>query len=519
MKRSSKLLTSMTAGALLITSLTAATAFAETKDVPVRKTFENMQGKLTWNEKDRSVQIVVGSVQAVLKLDSDEATLQGKLFKLNKKPYLADSLMQISPETFQSIQQVAIAEQNKTGYEVASTFKMPGGKAEIASSTPDGKRLVVTEDDLGSISILNIEDVTKVSVLKQVSFKSLSDKATVTSVAVTPDGKYALAAIRTGDDVTNANKGIVAAVDLNTYSIVKSYEVGIGPDSIVISKDGKYAVIAIEDEEIDVAKDEIDYKNAKRPGSIAIISFAGGDVAKGELTDLKIDLSNVKGAIYPHDPQPEYVAISPDSSTAAITLQENNAIAIVDLNKKAITKIFSLGVTKHKADLKTDDKVSITEELTARPEPDGIAFTADGKYLFTANEGDLGKDEFKDGVRSGGRNVMGWDLDGNVIYDSMELIDQSAALVGLYPESRSGNRGSEVENLTIAEVNGKQIMAVAAERASVILFFEVTDPKKPNYLGLLPSGTSPEGIHKVGGRNLFVSADEVAGTITFYQGK
>lgn len=520
MKRSNKLLTSITAGALLLTCFTASTAFAaESKDLPVRKSIENMEGKITWNDKDRSIQIEVGSVQALIKLDSEDATIQGKPVKLNKKPYLIDSMAQMSTETFLTIQQLVLAAQNKTGYEVAATFKMPNGKAEISSSTPDGKRLIVTEDDLGSVSILNIEDVTKVSVLKTVSLKSLSDKATVTSVAVTPDGKYALAAVRTGDDNKIASKGIVAVIDLNTYDIAKSYEVGIGPDSIALSQDGKYAVIAIEDEELDVAKDEIDYKNAKRPGSIAVISFVGGDVTKGELNDIKIDLSAVKGAIYPHDPQPEYVAISPDNLTAAVTLQENNAIAIVDLSKKAITSIFTLGVTKHKADLKTDDKVSFTEDLTARPEPDGITFSADGKYLFTANEGDLGKDEFKDGIRSGGRSVMGWDLNGNMIYDSMELIDRSAALAGLYPESRSGNRGSEVENLTIAEVNGKQVMAVAAERANAIVFFDVTNPTKPLYLGLLPSATSPEGIIKVSGRNLFISADEVAGSLTFYQGK
>ncbi|NHN28970.1 choice-of-anchor I domain-containing protein [Paenibacillus agricola] len=520
MKHSKKLLTSMTASAIFLTSLTAPAAFAaESKDVPVRKTIENMEGKITWNDKDRSIQIDVGSVQALLKLDSEDATLQGKSIKLNKKPYLLDQMAQISPETLLSIQQLVIAAQNKTGYEVAATFKMPNGKAEIISSTPDGKRLVVTEDDLGSVSILNIEDVTKVTILKTVSLKSLSDKVAVTSVAVTTDGKYALAAVRTGDDKNTASKGIVAVIDLTTYAVAKTYEVGIGPDSIVLSKDGKYAVVAIEDEEIDIAKDEIDYKNAKRPGSIAVISFAGGDATQGELTDIKVDLTAVKGAIYPHDPQPEYIAISPDSLTAAITLQENNAIAMVDLSKKAITSIFALGVTKHKADLKTDDKVSITEDLTSRPEPDGIAFTSDGKYLFTANEGDLGKDEFKDGVRSGGRNVMGWDLNGNVVYDSMEWIDHSAALAGLYPEDRSGNRGSEVENLTIAEVGGKQIMAVAAERANAIVFFDVTNPLKPVHLGLLPSGTSPEGIIKVTGRNLFISADEVAGSLTFYQGK
>lgn len=50
-----------------------------------------------------------------------------------------------------------------------------------------------------------------------------------------------------------------------------------------------------------------------------------------------------------------------------------------------------------------------------------------------------------------------------------------------------------------------------------MLFFDIADAAKPKYLGLIPTaGKSPEGIHRVSGRNLFVSADESTGTISFY---
>ncbi|WP_396135501.1 choice-of-anchor I domain-containing protein [Bacillus sp. 3255] len=505
-------------GCVLAASLSIGTVSANTDDIQLRKAIENMQGTVTWNEQDRSVTLNVSGIQATIAIDQDNATLQGKAVKLSQKPYISKDIAYISHEFFKLIRDKVVAEQNQSGLELLGSYSMPSQKAEIAASTPDGKRLIVTEANLGSIRVLNIEDVTKVSDVQQISFKSVSDKAEVTSVAVTPDGKFALAAVRTGDHVSNPSKGFVAVVDLSTLETVKTYEVGIGPDSIAISKDGQYAVIAIEDEEIDPTTEEIDMPTTKRPGSIAILTLPAGDATKGELTDVAIDLSQTGGgAVYLHDPQPEYVAISPDSATAAVTLQENNAIAIVDLKTKKITKTFGLGTTKHLADLKKDDKVSFQDELTARPEPDGIVFTADGKYLVTANEGDLGKDEFKDGVKSGGRNIMVWDLDGKPVYDSKELVDLKAAQAGLYPDDRSANRGSEVENVTIGEINGKQLLAVAAERDNAILFFDVTDPIKPIYQGLIPSaGVSPEGIHKVNGRDLFVSADEVSGTISFY---
>ncbi len=48
--------------------------------------------------------------------------------------------------------------------------------------------------------------------------------------------------------------------------------------------------------------------------------------------------------------EPEYVTVSKDSRTAWVTLQENNAIAKIDLNSKSITDIFPLGFKNYNTD-------------------------------------------------------------------------------------------------------------------------------------------------------------------------
>lgn len=400
-----------------------------------------------------------------------------------------------------------------------ASFQMPSKKAEITASTPDGNTLVVTEADLGQIQILSIADLENIKVLGNVSFKDIHSEAEVTSVTVTPDGKYALAAFRTGDNLYDANKGQVAVVDLAAQRVVKTYEVGVGPDSVALAADGRTLIICNEDEENDPNDDnEVNMKKTKRPGSISMITFPDGDVMRGEHVELPIHLSNIgNGAIYKHDPQPEYVAINPKGDKAAVTLQENNAVAIVNIAEKRIENIFGLGTTTHKADLKKDGTISFQDEIAARLEPDGVTWDPSGEFLITANEGDLGKNEFKDGVKSGGRNISVWNQTGSLVYDSMNLIDEKVAAAGLYLDNRSENRGSEVENVTIGKIKGNPILAVAAERANAVLFFDMTIPMFPVYIGIAPSaGAAPEGIHKINGRDLFVSADEVDGVLSFY---
>ena len=103
------------------------------------------------------------------------------------------------------------------------------------------------------------------------------------------------------------------------------------------------------------------------------------------------------GATFAQDIEPEYIAVSDDSSIAWITLQENNAIAKLDIASATITDIYPLGfkdfsLTENMLDASNRDDVT---ELKNWPVlgmymPDALShFTANGmSYLITANEGD-----------------------------------------------------------------------------------------------------------------------------------
>jgi hypothetical protein len=104
------------------------------------------------------------------------------------------------------------------------------------------------------------------------------------------------------------------------------------------------------------------------------------------------------GANTAQDLEPEYVAISADSSTAWATLQENNALAKIDIATATITDILPLGFKDHAVDgngMDTSDDDQVIE-ISAWPGvrglflPDAMAsYDVEGStYLVTANEGD-----------------------------------------------------------------------------------------------------------------------------------
>lgn len=120
----------------------------------------------------------------------------------------------------------------------------------------------------------------------------------------------------------------------------------------------------------------------------------GGGSTTWQFDDFKVEATELSAA---HNFEPEYVAIADDSKTAFVTLQENNALAVVDLDNGEITSLVALGTKDHSIlgqgmdASDKDGKINITEWPTrGYYMPDAIQFASiDGNpYLFTANEGD-----------------------------------------------------------------------------------------------------------------------------------
>ncbi|MEM9124027.1 MAG: choice-of-anchor I family protein, partial [Pseudomonadota bacterium] len=124
---------------------------------------------------------------------------------------------------------------------------------------------------------------------------------------------------------------------------------------------------------------------------VRTVRFSGLAVA-----DLPPDLRIAKPDATPaNDLEPEYIAVAPGGTTAYVTLQENNAVAILDIPSATLKRIVPLGFKSFQIDpidaSDKDGKINIrTWPVFGMYQPDAIAaFEDEGTLYFAiANEGD-----------------------------------------------------------------------------------------------------------------------------------
>lgn len=255
--------------------------------------------------------------------------------------------------------------------------------------------------------------------------------------------------------------------------------------------------------------------------------------------------------------EPEYIAVAPHGRTALVTLQENNAVAELDLESATITRIVGLG---------TKDFSQPGNEIDPSDQDGGVAFrsvpvkglympdaivsySAGGQaYYVTTNEGDAFVDDadivrlgngavtldpgvfpnaaelklngnlgrlniVRDGVDGsgstvnmteivtlGGRSFSIRDADGRLVYDSGNLLEVEAHARGVYADGRSDDKGVEPEGVALLELAGRTLAFVGLERTtrSAIAIFDVTDPAQVSFLDMIVSDDAsvlrPEGL-------------------------
>ena len=223
-------------------------------------------------------------------------------------------------------------------------------------------------------------------------------------------------------------------------------------------------------------------------GTVATIGFEAYDSteARQALADAGIVLQ--KGVNPSVDFEPEYIAAGND--TAYVTLQEANAIAVIDLKTSAVAGVYSAGYedySKAAVDIDKKDEAyhpKTYEGLMGIRMPDSIAlYTAeDGTdYLVTANEGDarewgeegsesfyLNEDErnFKDGETSPSGKITAENsgLTGKVVFFNSEDYDGLQDGVDYLYGGRSFSVFRADENgLTEVYDSGSEIEAKTAE--------------------------------------------------------
>lgn len=343
----------------------------------------------------------------------------------------------------------------ETSYELSFLGRYISGNdfatssAEIVSYDASTDKVYVVNAQDKTVDVLGFDDNKPIK-SSSIDLGSAATDAGISigaanSVAV-HDGLVAVA-------IENADKqdnGIIALYRSSDLQLLNTFTAGALPDMVTFSKDGKYILSANEGEP------STDYKNDPE-GSVTIIgiengtddanavvnqvdfkAFNNGSARHSELDDdTRLTLPN--GATVAQDLEPEYIAVS-DSGKAYVSLQENNAVAIIDIASQHVDKIVGLGEKSwasvadggqgYKLDLTNKDGIYQPQsypQLVGLYMPDSMStFTIAGDtYVITANEGDGREYIYETTQQDCEQNAYTWDGDdytGTADYDT-ELDD------------------------------------------------------------------------------------------------
>ena len=227
--------------------------------------------------------------------------------------------------------------------DVKGTLALAG--AEISAFDPGSDRLFVTSN--AGLQVVDLSNPAAPALITTLNFTTLGFAGTdVTSVAV-KNGIVAVALLATD----KSQPGQVVFINAATHTVVGSVQVGVHPDMVTFTPDGLKVLVANEGEVLSNG-----FAGNDGAGSVSIIDLSGGVAAatvqtagftafNGQEDALRAEGVRIfAGRSVSQDVEPEYIALSPDGTKAMVTLQEANAVAILDLATATFTDIVPLGL-------------------------------------------------------------------------------------------------------------------------------------------------------------------------------
>jgi hypothetical protein len=228
-----------------------------------------------------------------------------------------------------------------------STGIYANGGAEISAYDPGSRRLFVVNYADSSVDVVNLAIPASPILVTKLSMLPYAGSPNSVAVGRGPTaGIIAVAIEDFADDVA----GKILFLDAATGAALGVVTVGVLPDMCTFTPDGLKLLVANEGEPSDsYAIDP--------PGSVSIIELSGG-VAAATVTTVGfggVPANLIDPEVVPYGPnaamatnlEPEFIAVSADSSTAFVSLQEHNAIATLDLASATFTRIRWLGTKDH----------------------------------------------------------------------------------------------------------------------------------------------------------------------------
>ena len=279
-----------------------------------------------------------------------------------------------------------------------STGQFDESAAEITAFDPASRRAFVVNALSGAVDVLDMSDPVNPAKIDTLTVADIAADAVVNSVAVA-NGLVAVAV----ESNAKTDPGYVAVFGAADLQLRDSIQVGAQPDMVTFTPDGRYVLAANEGEPSDDyqidPEGSISVVDVSNPGNLTVRT---ADFLAFNSQDGALKASGVRiygpGATVAQDLEPEYITVSADSRTAWVSLQENNALAKLDIGAATVTGILPLGfkdygVEGQGIDASDDDGVINIQRwpgVAGIYHPDAIdSYQANGEtFIVTANEGD-----------------------------------------------------------------------------------------------------------------------------------
>lgn len=445
------------------------------------------------------------------------------------------------------------------------------GAAEITAFHAPSKRIFVVNGAANRVEVLDAAAVKSQALSDPLTANTLTSQpltlpATVTvrnsadqdetvalgfANSISIQGQLLAVAV---ENKTRSDAGVALIYDLSQGAplLKQAIRVGAQPDMLTFSSDGKWLLVANEGEPV------ADY-SLDPEGSVSLISVSNGVAAtqaktvsfnalnadKAALAAKGVKFAGPASTTVAQDLEPEYIALSPDLKKAWVVLQENNAIAVIDLATAKLDKILPLGfkdhsLAKNSLDVSNKDGINLqtVPGLFGMYQPDTLQSFSwqGGAFYVSANEGDardwagfseqkrvsalkrsaalsarqpysadvLGRlnvttalgqtasGEYDALYAYGARSFSIWDQNGQQVFDSGNDFERIASGVHgdkfnsnhltVEGDNRSDDKGPEPEALALGQINGRTYAFIGTERMSGIYVYDISNPYAPQFV-------------------------------------
>ena len=215
------------------------------------------------------------------------------------------------------------------------------GSAEVVTYDATTRTAILSDAFNNKLTFVNIANPTAPVVSREILLTAYN--GIVNGVAV----RNGVVAVALEDAASKANPGKVLLFNMSGV-LLSQTSVGALPDQLTFTPDGQKIVVCNEGEPLnDYVQDPegsvsiLTITNPSAP-TVQTVDFRSLNGRQDSLRAMGVRIYGLNATVA-QDLEPEYASVTPDGTTAYVTLQENNALAVIDIATASLVRIVPLG--------------------------------------------------------------------------------------------------------------------------------------------------------------------------------